>query len=145
MSAMGGKRTLAACIRNGGKHTKEKLNSAHHKVWIDPCHLDPAGKRGDCVEPTLLVFFVLVFAVPILGILYSGFQRWLQHKEKMGQLIADQTAERAAQYGAHVERIEARLRVVEQIVTDGGVHTAAQIEALRENPIAHSFEKSKDV
>jgi hypothetical protein len=85
------------------------------------------------MEPTLLFFFTLVFAVPILGIVYSAFQRWLQHKEKMGQLIADQTAERAAQYGAHVERIEARLRVVEQIVTDAGVQTAAQIEALREN------------
>ena len=34
----------------------------------------------------------------------------------------------------HVERIEARLRVVEQIVTDGGAETAAQIEALRDKP-----------
>ena len=32
---------------------------------------------------------------------------------------------------AHVERVEARLRVIEEIVTDGGVQTAAQIEALR--------------
>lgn len=83
------------------------------------------------MEPSMLVFFAFVFAVPLLAILYSGFQRWLQHKERMGQLIANQTAEKAAQYGAHVERIEARLRVVEQIVTDGGVQTAAQIEALR--------------
>jgi hypothetical protein len=59
------------------------------------------------------------------------FNRWLQHKEKMGQLIADQTAEKAAQYASHVERVEARLRVLEEIVTDGGVQTAAQIEALR--------------
>ena len=63
----------------------------------------------------------------------SAFQRWLQHKEKMSQLIADQTAEKAAQYASHVERLEARLRVVEQIVTDGGAQTAAQIEALRLN------------
>ena len=34
---------------------------------------------------------------------------------------------------SHVERIEARLRVLEQIVTDGGVETAAQIEALRDH------------
>jgi hypothetical protein len=78
-------------------------------------------------------FFLLVFSIPILGIFYSGFNRWLQHKEKMGELIATQTAERAAQYASHVERIETRLRVVEQIVTDAGVQTAAQIEALREN------------
>lgn len=83
----------------------------------------------------MLFFFVLVFAVPILAIAYSAFQRWLQHKEKMSQLIADQTAEKAAQYASHVERLEARLRVVEQIVTDGGAQTAAQIEALRE-PVA---------
>lgn len=63
----------------------------------------------------------------------SAFQRWLQHKERMSQLIATETAEKAAQYAAHVERIEARLRVVEEIVTDGGARTAAQIEALRDD------------
>lgn len=82
---------------------------------------------------SMLIFFTIVVGIPVLGgICFSAFQRWLSHKEKMGQLIANQTAEKAAQYGAHVERIEARLRVVEQIVTDGGVQTAAQIEALRE-------------
>ena len=80
----------------------------------------------------MLIFFVIVVGIPVLGgIGMSAFQRWLQHKEKMSQLIAHETAEKAAQYGAHVERIEARLRVVEEIVTDGGVQTAAQIEALR--------------
>ena len=82
---------------------------------------------------SLLIFFALVVGIPVGGgLLFSAFQRWLQHKERMSQLIADQTAEKAAQYAAHVERIEARLRVVEQIVTDGGVQTAAQIEALRD-------------
>ena len=71
----------------------------------------------------------------------AAFQRWLQHKEKMGQLIASQTAEKAAQYASHVERIEARLRVVEQIVTDGGAQTAAQIEALRDKARVESGDK----
>ena len=62
----------------------------------------------------------------------GAFQRWLQRKEKHEPAIANETAEKAAQYASHVERIEARLRVLEQIVTDGGVQTAAQIEALRE-------------
>lgn len=84
---------------------------------------------------SMLIFFVIVVGIPVLGgIGYSAFQRWLLHKEKMSELIANQTAERAAQYASHVERIEARLRVVEQIVTDGGAQTAAQIEALREAP-----------
>jgi hypothetical protein len=84
------------------------------------------------VEPSLLGFFMIVVGMPVLGgVGMSVFQRWLQHKEKMSGLIANQTAEKAAQYAAHVERIEARLRVVEQIVTDSGTQTAAQIEALR--------------
>ena len=82
---------------------------------------------------SMLIFFMIVVGIPVIGgIGMSAFQRWLKHKEKMSQLIADQTAEKAAQYAAHVERIEARLRVVEQIVTDSGAQTAAQIEALRD-------------
>jgi hypothetical protein len=84
------------------------------------------------VDPSLLLFFIIVVAIPVLGgIGMSMFQRWLQHKEKMSGLIASQTAEKAAQYASYVERLEARLRVVEEIVTDGGAQTAAQIEALR--------------
>ena len=82
---------------------------------------------------SLLIFFMIVVGVPVAGgIAMSAFQRWLQHKEKMSELIADKTAERAAQYASHVERLEARVRVLEQIATDGGAQTAAQIEALRD-------------
>ena len=82
---------------------------------------------------SMLIFFMIVVGIPVIGgIGMSAFQRWLKHKEKMSQLIADQTAEKAAQYASHVERIEARLRVVEQIVTDSGAQTASQIEALRD-------------
>lgn len=94
------------------------------------------------MEPSLLLFFVIVVGIPMLGAFgIAAFQRWLQHKEKMGQLIASQTAEKAAQYASHVERIEARLRVVEQIVTDGGAQTAAQIEALRDKARVESGDK----
>ena len=86
------------------------------------------------MEPSMLAFFAIVVAIPVVGgMAVSAFQRWLQHKERMGQLIASETAEKAAQYASHVERIEARLRVLEQIVTDGGAQTAAQIEALRDH------------
>ena len=78
--------------------------------------------------------FAFIFVIAALAVIYAGFRQWLQHKEKMGRLIAEETAERAAQYGAHIERVEARLKVLEQIATDGGVQTAAQIEALRTNP-----------
>lgn len=82
---------------------------------------------------SMLIFFIIVVGIPVVGGIGMGaFQRWLQHKEKMSALIADQTAERAAQYASHVERLEARVRVLEQIATDGGAQTAAQIEALRD-------------
>ena len=97
------------------------------------------------MEPSLLIFFVIVVAIPVLGgVAVTAFQRWLQHKEKMGQLIASQTAEKAAQYASQVERIEARLQVVEQIVTDGGVHTAAQIEALRPRRLSRDAARPSD-
>lgn len=89
----------------------------------------------------MLAFFAIVVGLPVIGgITVSAFQRWLQHKERMSKLIAEQTAEKAAQYAQHVERIEARLRVVEQIVTDGGAQTAAQIEALRPPRLSQTAE-----
>lgn len=78
-----------------------------------------------------------IFGIAILVMIWVGFRRWLQYKEKMGRLIAEQTAERAAQYGAQVERVEARLKAIEQIMTDGGVQTAAQIEAPGTNPLTN--------
>jgi hypothetical protein len=59
---------------------------------------------------------------------------WLKVKEKQILAQSDLAAEKSAQYAQHMERFEARLRVLEQIVTDGGAQTAAQIEALRDQP-----------
>jgi hypothetical protein len=70
--------------------------------------------------------------IPLAAIGIAPFKMWLKIKER--QIIAqtDLAAEKSAQYASHVERIEARLRVLEQIVTDGGAQTANQIEALRD-------------
>jgi predicted phage tail protein len=48
-----------------------------------------------------------VFGIALLAMIWVGFRRWLQHKDKMGQLIAEQTAERAVQHDAQMERVEA--------------------------------------
>ena len=72
--------------------------------------------------------------IPLAGISIVPFKAWLKVKEKQIDAQTNLAAEKSAQYAAHVERIEARLRVVEQIVTDGGAQTAAQIEALRDTP-----------
>ena len=70
--------------------------------------------------------------IPLAAIGIAPFKMWLKLKERQIESQSTLAAEKTAQYAAHVERIEARLRVVEQIVTDGGAQTAAQIEALRD-------------
>jgi hypothetical protein len=42
-----------------------------------------------------------------------------------------------------MEKVEARLRVLEQIVTDKGIETAAQIEALRDKERIPQGEKTQ--
>lgn len=80
--------------------------------------------------------------IPLAAISLAPFKMWLKIKEKQIDSQSNLAAEKSAQYAQHVERIEARLRVVEQIVTDGGAQTAAQIEALRDRPLVPS-EKSR--
>jgi hypothetical protein len=74
--------------------------------------------------------------IPLTAIGIAPFKMWLRVKEKQIASQSDLAAEKSAQYAQHMERFEQRLRVVEQIVTDGGVQTAAQIEALRDVPRA---------
>jgi hypothetical protein len=70
--------------------------------------------------------------IPVTAILIVPFKMWLRIKEKQISSQSNLAAEKSAQYAQHMERVEARLRVLEQIATDGGVQTAAQIEALRD-------------
>jgi hypothetical protein len=69
--------------------------------------------------------------IPLAAILIAPFKMWLSVKEKQISAQSNLAAEKSAQYAQHMARFEQRLRVVEQIVTDGGAQTAAQIEALR--------------
>jgi len=94
-------------------------------------------------QETLLM--MAIFGIAILAMIWVGFRRWLQHKERIGRLIAEQMAERTAQYGANMERLEARLKAIEQIVTDGGAQTAAQIDALPTNPLPDPVLKRDEV
>lgn len=71
--------------------------------------------------------------IPLAAIGIAPFKMWLKIKERQIEAQSSLAAEKTAQYAAHVERIEQRLRVLEEIVTDGGVQTAAQIEALRDH------------
>jgi hypothetical protein len=53
-------------------------------------------------------------------------------KRKQLDIIARRATEEAATERSQKEQLERRVRVLEKIVTDGGLQTAAQIEALRE-------------
>ena len=70
--------------------------------------------------------------IPLAAIGIAPFKMWLKIKEKQIDAQSQLAAEKSAQYAQHMERVEQRLRVLEQIVTDGGVQTASQIEALRD-------------
>lgn len=84
----------------------------------------------------ILGFFFIVVGLPvILGIGSDMFKRHLAFKEKQMTLLSNETAEKAAQYAAHTERLEARVRVLERIATDRGVDVSDEIEKLRNAPL----------
>lgn len=83
---------------------------------------------------SLLIFFMIVVGIPVIGGIGSEmFKRWLKHKEKMAEALNAQTAEKAAQYAAHTERLEQRVRVLERIATDRGLDLSDEIERLRDD------------
>ena len=75
---------------------------------------------------------ILGVSIPLLAIGAGMFHNWLKFKEKQIKIQTELTAEKSAQYAAHTERLEQRVRVLERIITDKGFDTAAQIEALRD-------------
>ena len=77
-------------------------------------------------QETLLI--MAVFGIAILAMIWFGFRRWLQSKERMDRLLSEQAAQQTAQFGAHMECVEARLNTIEKIVSDGGFQTPPQIE-----------------
>ena len=77
-----------------------------------------------------LIALLITILLPTLLLLYV-IRRWFSYKEKQLDANARLAAERAAEYATSNSELEQRVRVLEQIVTDGGAQTAAQIEALR--------------
>ena len=63
--------------------------------------------------------------------LMMAFNRFFKFRERKLEIEALNAAEKAAQYASRSSELEQRVRVLEQIVTDRGAETAAQIEALR--------------
>jgi hypothetical protein len=84
------------------------------------------------ISPLLIPIVALL--IPIFAIVAKMVTRGMEMKEKQITALGHDTAEKAAQYASRVAELEQRVRVLERIVTDRGVETAAQIEALRDTP-----------
>ena len=81
-------------------------------------------REGDVIALLITVLLPTIFLIYV-------FRRWFSYKEKQLEVNARASAERAAEYAASNKELEQRVRVLEQIVTDSGAQTAAQIDALR--------------
>ena len=73
-----------------------------------------------------------VFGIAVLTMLWIGFGRWLQYKERIGHL----TAERSAQQAAQLQYVEARLEAIERLLTFGGTQLRMSIDAVRRNALS---------
>jgi len=80
--------------------------------------------------------------IPILGIscgllaIFGGVfvKPWIKYKQEQLKVQTQMTAEKAAQYAAHTELLEQRVRVLARIATDKGMDISQQIENLRDEP-----------
>ena len=78
----------------------------------------------------------MVYAlIPLAPFIVGGLFIWTKHQQKMVEKQSEMTAEKAAQYAAQTERLEARVRVLERIVTDRGIDVAQEIDKLRDAPL----------
>jgi len=81
----------------------------------------------------VLSIIMIVVGIPVIGSFVLDYhKRKLALREKELDVLGSQTAERAAQYAAHTERLEQRVQVLERIVTDKGLGLSEEIEKLRD-------------
>ena len=85
---------------------------------------------------------LIVIGLPVILLMIIA-NRFFRLREKQLEVEAQMAAEKAAQYASRSTELEQRVRVLEQIVTDGGAQTAAQIEALREPKRIPTGEKAR--
>ena len=85
------------------------------------------------IGPGEVFLAFIIIGLPMLFLILL-VRRYFAYKEKQLDAETRLAAEKAAQYATNNSELEARVRVLEQIVTDSGAQTAAQIEALRDKP-----------
>lgn len=82
---------------------------------------------------------IIALSIPIVaiggGIISRMFDQWVKLKQAQLELVSSETAEKAAQYAAKTERLEARVAVLERILTDRSTNLADEIDRLRDQPL----------
>lgn len=96
------------------------------------------------MQPGDVMALLITVLLPTLLLIYV-FRRWFSFKEKQLEVNARIAAEKAAEYAASNGELEQRVRVLEQIITDQGAQTAAQIEALRSSSRARQLSRGDAV
>lgn len=92
--------------------------------------------------PVEVMIALIVIGLPVILLMIVA-NRYFRLREKKLEVESRLAAEKAAQYASRSTELEARVRVLEQIVTDGGAQTAAQIEALRAPRLAREANEEK--
>ncbi len=87
-------------------------------------------------EGTLaLLIPILAISIGLVAVIGRViFKPWLDLKQRQMEIDSQMVAEKAAQYAAHTDRLEARVQVLERIITDGGHNLSLEIEQLRMAP-----------
>src|SRR3546814_5902707 len=92
----------------------------------------------------VLGFFFIVVGIPvILGIGGDMYKRHLKFKEKQLTLLSNETAEKAAQYAAHTERLEALIPEPPQGGPRSEEHTSELQSLMRISYAVFCFQKTK--
>ncbi|MCJ2178126.1 hypothetical protein [Novosphingobium album (ex Hu et al. 2023)] len=84
-------------------------------------------------EEVVALLVLMTAVIIVVSILANAYKRHLAFQERKLEIMAGQTAEKAAQYAAQNAQLENRVRVLERIATEGGsADLATQIDALRD-------------
>jgi len=92
---------------------------------------------------TMIILATIIIGLPVLFLMTMA-NRFFRFREKQLEADTRLAAEKAAQYAASNTELEARVRVLEQIVTDGGAQTAAQIERFASTNASKAEKKSDE-
>ena len=84
------------------------------------------------MESSQIVALLILIVPPMIFLGYIA-RRFFALKERQLDASTALAVEKAAQYATDKASLDARVQVLEKIVTDGGYDTATKIEALRDH------------